>query len=68
VVALSALRWQIEQFFKELKSTLGFPQYRFHNFEAVISWVGLALVAFLYLEWYRARQLTRRTLCSREQA
>ena len=67
VVALYTLRWQIEQFFKELKSTLGFHQYRFQNFEAVISWVDLALIAFLYLEWYRARQLTRRAPSKREQ-
>jgi len=60
VIALYALRWQIEQFFKELKSTLGFHQYRFQNFAAVESWVNLALIAFLYLEWHRARQLARR--------
>jgi hypothetical protein len=60
VVELYALRWQIELFFKELKSTLGFHQYRFQDFECVESWCELALAAFMYLEWYRAQQLARR--------
>lgn len=41
-------------------------QYRFRRFEAVRQWVELALVTFLYLEWYRASQLRRRDL-TREQ-
>ncbi len=56
------LRWQIELFFKELKSTLGFHQYRFRKFERVEGWDELIQVTFLYLEWYRARQLQRRDL------
>ena len=59
VIELYALRWQIELFFKELKSTLGFHQYRFQKFDAVESWVELALTTFLYLEGYRTRQLAR---------
>ena len=54
--------WQIELFFKELKSTLGFHQYRFRRFEPVEGWDELAQVTILYLEWYRARQLQRRDL------
>jgi hypothetical protein len=56
------LRWQIELFFKELKSTLGFHQYRFRTFAPVEGWDELIQVTFLYLEWYRARQLQRRDL------
>jgi hypothetical protein len=59
VVAVYALRWQVELFFKELKSTLGFAQYRFRRFEAVAGWAQACLVAFCYLEWYRAQQLAR---------
>jgi hypothetical protein len=66
VIELYALRWQIELFFKELKSTLGFHQYRFQRFDAVESWVELALTAFLYLEDYRARQLARRGLSDQQ--
>ncbi len=62
VVQWYALRWQIELFFKELKSTLGFHQYRFRSFERVEGWDELVQVTFLYLEWYRARQLQRRDL------
>jgi hypothetical protein len=66
VIELYALRWQIELFFKELKSTLGFAQYRFQKFEAVEAWAELALTTFLYLEWYRVQQLARRGLSADE--
>jgi hypothetical protein len=62
IIVLYSLRWQVELFFKELKSTLGFDQYQFQNFEAVEGWVKSALITVLYLEWYRARQLNRRGL------
>jgi hypothetical protein len=66
VVALYALRWQIELFFKELKSTLGFAQYRFRQFAKVEGWVQACLVTFCYLEWYRAMQLTSARLSDKE--
>jgi hypothetical protein len=59
IVELYGLRWQIELFFKELKSTLGFHQYRFRKFEQVEGWDELVQVTYLYLEWYRASQLQR---------
>jgi hypothetical protein len=62
VVERYALRWQIELFFKELKSTLGLHQYRFRRFRKVEAWVQACLIAFVYLEWHRARQLRRRDL------
>lgn len=66
VAELYTLRWQIELFFKELKSTFGFHQYQFQKFEGVESWCELALTTFLYLESYRARQLRRRGLSDEE--
>ena len=66
VAELYTLRWQIELFFKELKSTFGFHQYQFQKFESVESWCELALTTFLYLESYRARQLRRRGLSDKE--
>jgi DDE family transposase len=66
VVATYALRWQVELFFKELKSTLGMGQYRFREFVRVENWVQACLVAFVYLEWYRSEQLRRRDLPERE--
>jgi hypothetical protein len=52
-----SLRWQIELFFKECKSVLGLGHYRVAKFVQVKGWVELCLLAFCYLEWYRARQL-----------
>jgi hypothetical protein len=68
VVELYTLRWQIELFFKELKSTLGLHQYRFRSFAKVEAWVALCLVTFLYLEWFRASQLRQRNLTPKEKA
>ena len=66
IVELYDLRWQIELFFKELKSTLGFHQYRFQRFDKVERWVDLCLITFLYLEWYRAEKLGRRELSEKQ--
>jgi hypothetical protein len=66
VVELYSLRWQIELFFKELKSTLGLHQYRFRRFRKVEAWVQACLISFVYLEWHRARQLRRRDLSAAE--
>lgn len=66
VIELYSLRWQIELFFKELKSTLGFNQYQFQRFEPVEGWVELALATFMYLEWYRVQQMARRDLSADE--
>jgi len=60
------LRWQIELFFKELKSTLGFHQYQFQKFESVEGWSELVLTAFRYLEWYRVQEMSRRDLTDEE--
>jgi hypothetical protein len=66
VVELYSLRWQIELFFKEIKSTLGFHQYQFQKFEPVEGWSELALTTFLYLESYRVQQMARRDLSDEE--
>lgn len=62
IIDLYSIRWQIELFFKELKSKLGFAQYRFERFEAVEGWVQTAVTTALFLEWYRAKQLARSNL------
>jgi hypothetical protein len=65
VIELYSLRWQIELFFKELKSTLGFDQYRFQQFEAVAAWAEIANTTVLFLETERAKRMRDRRL-SRE--
>lgn len=52
-----ALRWQIEQFFKEMKSELGMCQYKTKHFDRVVGWVNLCVLSFCYLEWRRQRHL-----------
>ena len=62
VLELYSLRWQIELFFKELKSTLGFGQYGFIDFRAVQAWVQLAITTVLYLEYERIVHIQDRRL------
>jgi hypothetical protein len=64
VVQCYDLRWQIELFFKELKSTLGLDHYQFRNFRKVERFVRACLATFLYLEWYRQQRLTCRLTAS----
>jgi hypothetical protein len=66
VVDLYDRRWQIELFFKELKSTLGFARHRFRQFTKVEGWAQVCLIAFAYLEWRRARALRRQALSDEE--
>ncbi len=68
VIELYSLRWQIELFFKELKSTLGFDQYRFQSFAAVRAWVELAVTTVLFLEHQRAQRLLDRRLSAERRA
>lgn len=37
-------------------------QYRFREFDKVERWVQQCLIAYVYLEWYRAEKLARRDL------
>lgn len=62
VIELYSLRWQIELFFKELKSTLGFSQYSFQDFRAVETWVELAITTVLFLEDLRITRMKDRRL------
>ena len=62
VIEMYSLRWQIELFFKELKSTLGFAQYSFEKFSAVEAWAEIAITTVLFLEHERAKHLRDRRL------
>jgi hypothetical protein len=54
-----ALRWGVEQFFKEMKGQLGMCQYPMRDFDRVAGWVTLCVLSFCYLEW-RRRELLRK--------
>lgn len=62
VIEAYCVRWQIELFFKELKSTLGGGQYQFERFKAVEAWMNCAIATVLFLEQLRARRLKDRRL------
>lgn len=62
VIELYSLRWQIELFFKELKSTLGFAQYSFQDFLAVKAWAEMAITTVLFLEYERIKHIQDRRL------
>ncbi len=68
IIELYSLRWQIELFFKELKSTLGFSNYSFQCFEAVKAWVEIAITTVLFLEHMRAKRLADRRLSKENRA
>ncbi len=57
ILQLFLIRWQIELFFKELKSSLGMHQYRFRDFQRVEAWMQAYRITFLYLEWIRVEGL-----------
>lgn len=57
IIEIYTLRWQIELFFKEMKSTLGLGDCPCRWFAEVEGWVNGCVLAFLYLEWYRVRML-----------
>lgn len=62
VIELYSLRWQIELFFKELKSTLGLAQYSFQGFLAVKAWIEMAITTVLFLEYNRIKHIQDRRL------
>ena len=57
VAELYDLRWQVEIFYRELKSGLGLGSYTGTSFEAFERLVDLTLLSFLYLEQHRERLL-----------
>lgn len=52
-----SLRWQIELFFRELKTDLGLGHYQVLTLDAIHAYVHLVLLAYLLLEDYRDRAL-----------
>jgi len=59
VVEWYELRWQVELFFRELKSRLQLEGYVFQKFTSVERYLDLLLMGFLFLEWQRLQELQR---------
>jgi hypothetical protein len=57
VVEWYEVRWQIEIFFRELKSRMQFGCYVLMSFQAVERYVDLLLMGFLLLEQQRLRDM-----------
>lgn len=67
IVEYYELRWQIELFFRELKSSIGFNKFKGNSFKAFNRFVSLVLLSFLYLEWTRVEDMTK-TKCKKQKA
>lgn len=57
VVAIYELRWEIELFFKELKSYLGWDEYRTSKLLSAEHITDLILITFIFLEFFRLKEL-----------
>lgn len=57
IVEFYALRWQIEIYFRELKSDLGLGDFIGRDFRAFERFVDLCLMSFAFLEWHRINQM-----------
>ena len=67
IIEYYSLRWQIEIFFRELKSHLGLEDFTGQDFKAYERYVDLCLISFLTLENYRLEKLQSTKSC-RERA
>jgi len=57
ILTIYSYRWQIELYFKELKSYLGLGNYQMLSFGAIIRHVDCVIMAFMYLEHTRIIKL-----------
>lgn len=53
IIEYYSLRWQIEIFFRELKSDLGFSDYTGKDFYAYEKFIDICLLSFIFIEWAR---------------
>jgi Transposase DDE domain len=57
VIEFYALRWQIEIFFRELKSDIGLGDFCGRDFKAFERFIDLCLLSFLFLEIFRLKKI-----------
>ena len=59
ILTIYTYRWQIELFFKELKSYLGLGNYQMLSFVAIVRHIDCVIMAFMYLEYLRICKLQK---------
>jgi SRSO17 transposase len=59
ILTIYSYRWQIELYFKELKSHLGLGNYQMLPFRAIVRHVDCVIMAFMYLEHERIGKLQK---------
>ena len=57
ILTIYSYRWQIELYFKELKSYLGLGNYQMLSFRAIVRHVDCVIMSFMYLEYLRICKL-----------
>lgn len=57
ILTIYSYRWQIELYFKELKSYLGLGNYQMLSFRAIVRHVDCVIMSFMYLEYLRISKL-----------
>ena len=57
ILTIYSYRWQIELYFKELKSYLGLGNYQMLPFKAIVRHIDCVIMAFMYLEYLRICKL-----------
>jgi hypothetical protein len=67
IVEYYELRWQIELFFRELKSVIGLDRFRGSDFQSFERYVDVILMSFLFLECYRIESLKKNN-CRKQKA
>lgn len=57
IVEFYALRWQVEVFFRELKSELGLGDYSGSDFKSYERYIDFLLIAYIFLEFFRSEKI-----------
>lgn len=61
IIEYYELRWQIELFFRELKSVIGFDKFRGGDFKSFERYIDVILMSFLFLEQYRTELVNQQS-------
>jgi hypothetical protein len=68
VIEYYELRWQIELFFREMKSVIGFDRFRGSDFQAFERYIDVMLMTFLFLECHRNKLIEKYAISRKQKA